>query len=97
MSVLGADHALETEDADETILQGAPEALDTSFGLRASGGDIANAECAEDASSLGGFTLSGEFFLEAPALVVAYEDAGAIPVEHRGDAVETDQLHNRTA
>ena len=80
----------ETEFADETVLAGAPGALDAAFGLRRVGGDRLDAELIEGATELGGSWLTGELFGEGPVGIVARKDGVAIAVEAAGDAVGGD-------
>ena len=69
------------EFADEAILQHAPKAFDTAFGLGGVGGDVGDAELFQGTAELGGLAFSGELFFHGPAVVVADEDAAAIAVE----------------
>jgi len=61
--------------------------------LRALGGNEGDAELIQCAAELGGLTFSGEFFFDRPVVVVANEDAAAIPVE--GDWNERRQTLRR--
>lgn len=81
----------QAQDANESILNGAPEALDAALGLRAVGGDVADAEFAQHAAPLGGVALSRQFLLEAPVAVVADEDTGAVTVEGGREPVPCDE------
>jgi hypothetical protein len=63
----------EAKFADQTVLKGAPGALDTALGLRRTGRDLGDAELVEGASKLGGRLFSGEFFGERPVRIVALE------------------------
>ena len=80
----------QAEFAGEAILQHAPEAFDAAFGLGRLRGDEGNAQLSQGAAELSGLALVGEFFFNGPAVVVANEDAAAIPVESRGhtEAIE---------
>jgi hypothetical protein len=71
----------QTQLAGEAILKGAPEAFDAALGLRTVGCDVGDAELLESATELGGFAATGELFFDGPVIVVANEDAVAIPVE----------------
>ena len=81
----------QTQFAGEAILKRAPETFDASFGLRTAGRDIGDAELLESAAELRGLAATGELFLEAPVIVIANEDAVAIPVETEGDAEAAEQ------
>jgi hypothetical protein len=48
----------QAEFASEAILEHAPEAFDSAFGLRTAGGDEGDAELFEDAADLRGLTLA---------------------------------------
>src|ERR1700722_8128158 len=78
------------EFAGEAILQHAPEAFDAAFGLGRLRGDEGNAQLSQGAAELSGLGRVGEFFFDGPAVVVANEDAAAIPVESCGhtEAIE---------
>ena len=82
----------QAEFAGEAILEHAPKAFDTAFGLRTAGGDEGDAELLESAAELGGLALAGELFRHGPAVVVAHEDAAVIAVEGEGRAVAAQQL-----
>src|SRR5882724_3948676 len=73
--------------ADEAVLQGAPEAFDTAFGLRRLSGDEPDAEILEHAPEVGGVLLAAQLFLERPVPIIATEEIEAIAVERHGDAV----------
>lgn len=90
--VLDGGGSVEAQDADEAILERAPESLDSPLGLRASRGDVADAEGAQDLPSLGWFSLPGELLLEAPMGIVAYEDARPVSIERGWHAVGTNHL-----
>src|ERR1700758_925422 len=76
----------QTKFTAQAVLQDAPEALHAAFGLGRARGDEGDAEIGQGPTELGGFALTGEFFLEGPILIVANEDAAAIAVEGGGDA-----------
>ena len=80
----------QAEFAGEAILQHAPEAFDAAFGLGRLRGDEGDAQLSQGAAELSGLAPAGEFFFDRPVIVVANEDAAAIPVESRGhtEAVE---------
>jgi hypothetical protein len=80
----------EAEFADQTVLPGAPGALDAAFGLGREGGDLLDAEFFESATQLGGRLFSGELFGQSPVGIVALEDAVAVAVQAEGDAVSGD-------
>lgn len=82
----------ETQFADETILEGSPEAFDASLGLRRTSRDLLDSEFVEGASDLGWELLSGEFFGHRPVGIVALEDAVAVAVKAEGHAVTVDEL-----
>ena len=71
----------EAKFADQTVLAGAPGALDAALGLGRVGGDLLDAEFFESASQLGGRLFSGELFGEGPVGIVALEDGVAVAVE----------------
>jgi len=58
-----------------------PEAFDAALGLGTLGGDVSDAELIQGAAELGGLAAAGELFFHRPVIVVANEDAVAIPVE----------------
>ena len=76
----------QTQLAGEAILKGTPEAFDATLGLGTVGRDVGDAELIQGATELGGFTAAGELFFDGPVIVVANEDAVAIPVETEGYA-----------
>jgi hypothetical protein len=80
----------EAKFADQTVLKGAPGALDAAFGLGRVGGDLLDTEFVERASELRGRLLAGELFGQGPVGVVALEDGVAIAVEAERDAVGGD-------
>src|ERR1700722_5482507 len=81
----------QTKFAGEAILQYAPKALDTAFGLGTLCGDEGDAELFQSAPELSGPTLAGELFVDGPVLVVASKDAAAIAIESDGNAVAAQQ------
>src|ERR1700730_651069 len=56
----------EAEFADQTVLAGAPDALDAAFGLGRVGGDLLNAEFLQSPSQMGGALFTGELFGQGP-------------------------------
>ncbi len=56
--------AVDTKLLVESVLEGAPEAFDSSFGLRRASADPGDAEFVEDASDLGQQRLAGELFFQ---------------------------------
>jgi hypothetical protein len=78
--------ASQPELAAQTILQHAPETLDAPLGLRALGGNEGDAQLIQCAAKLGGLAFSDEFFFDRPVVVVADENAAAIPVKGDGNA-----------
>ena len=82
----------QTELADQTILQHAPEAFDAAFGLGRSCAAMkvmpswarVRPNCLAPASA-------GEFFFDGPVVIVAHEDAAAIAVEGQGDTEAREQ------
>jgi hypothetical protein len=81
----------QTEFADQAVLAGAPQALDSSLGLGRIGGDLLNAEFCQGASEMSGGLLTGELFGDGPVRIVALEDAVAIAVKTERDAVGGNQ------
>ncbi len=81
----------QTQFTAQAILQHAPEAFDTAFGLGRLRGNEGDAELSQGAAELGGLALAGEFFLDGPVIVIADEDAAAISVEGRGHAEASEQ------
>jgi hypothetical protein len=81
----------QTQFTGETILESAPEAFDASFGLRTSGRDVGDAELFQSAAELRGLAATGELFFHRPVIVIANEDAVAIPVETERDAEAAEQ------
>src|SRR5271169_1107878 len=81
----------EAEFAAQAVLEDAPEAFDTAFGLRRLRGDESDAELREGAAELRGLALAGAFFFERPVRIAAHEDAATVPVEGRGDAEAAEQ------
>jgi hypothetical protein len=67
--------------ADQTVLAGAPGALDAALGLRRVGGNLLDAELVESASELSGRLFSGKLFGQRPVGIVALEDGVSIAVE----------------
>ncbi len=85
--------ACETELDDETILEGAEEALDATLGLRAGGGDPGDAEFVQHAADLSGGALPLQLFLERPTGVSsAFEDAVPIGVDGERQAGAAGEL-----
>ena len=81
----------QTQFADQTILEDAPEAFDAALGLRTVGSDVGDAELLEGAAELGRLTLAGELFFHRPVVIVADEDTVAIAVEGQGNAAARKQ------
>ena len=77
----------EAKFADQTVLAGAPGALDAALGLGRVGRDLLDAEFFQSPSELGGSLFSGELFGDGPVGIVALEDAMAVAVEAERDAV----------
>jgi hypothetical protein len=71
----------EAQFADQTVLKGAPGALDAAFGLGRVGRDLVDAELLQCASELSGRLFSDELFGHGPVRVVALEDGVAVAVE----------------
>ena len=84
--------AVESQQADQAILERPPEALDAALGLRASGRDIADSKLSQDPSSLGRVALPCEFLFERPVAVIADEDVRSIAVERGRDSMAADHL-----
>ncbi len=74
----------EAEFADQTVLAGAPGALDAALGLGRVGGDLGDAELFQSASQLRGGLFSGELLGETPVRIVALEDGVTVAVEAEG-------------
>jgi hypothetical protein len=81
----------QTKFTAQAILQQAPEAFDAAFGLGRLGREEIDAELFESAAKLGRLALSGQFFLDAPVIVMADEDAAAITIEGQGQAETAEQ------
>ena len=79
--------AMQLELLEQTILERAPQAFDTSLGLGGTGGDIADAQFFQHLAELGWQSPSLQLLVEAPAMVIADGDAGAIAVEDLGQPV----------
>ncbi len=88
--------ASEAQFADETVLKGAPGALDAAFGLGRVSGNLLDAELVEGASELSGRLFSGELFGERPVRIVALENAVAVAIKTEGNAVGGDHGVQRT-
>lgn len=58
----------QTEFAGEAVLQGAPEACDTAFGLRTLRGDVGDAELIQGAAELGGLAAAGQLLFQRPVI-----------------------------
>ncbi len=81
----------EAEFAAQAVLEDAPEAFDTAFGLRRLRRDEGDAELREGAAELRGLALAGEFFFQRPVGIAAHEDTAAVAVESGGDAEAAEQ------
>src|SRR6516165_12833751 len=79
--------APEVEFGDQPVLQGAPEPLDTAFGLGRAGGDEADGQVLEEAAEVGGGLGALEFLRECPVRVVADEDTEPVAIERQGEAI----------
>src|SRR5271166_2517069 len=90
VGLLQSGGAGEAKFADQTVLAGAPGALDAAFGLGRVGRNLLDAELFERPSELSGRLFSGELFGQGPVSIVALEDAVAIAVEAERDAVSGD-------
>src|ERR1700723_2838642 len=77
--------------AGEAILQYAPKALYTAFGLGTLCGDEGDAELFQSPAELSGLALASELFVDGPVTIIAREDAAAIAVESDRDAVAAQQ------
>lgn len=85
--------AREAEFDDETILQGAEEALDAPLSLGARGRDPGDAEFVQHAADLRGGALALQLLGERPARVSrAFEDAVPIGVDGEGQAGAAGEL-----
>src|SRR5271170_7105408 len=91
VGLLQGGGAGEAKFADQTVLAGAPGALDAALGLGRVGGNLLDAEFLESPSELGRRLFSGELFGQGPVGIVALEDAVAVAVEAEGYAVRGDQ------
>jgi len=58
----------QTKFTAQAVLQDAPEALHAAFGLGRARGDEGDAEIGQGPTELGGFALTGEFFLRVQSL-----------------------------
>src|SRR5208337_1818966 len=90
VGLLQGGGAGEAKFADQTVLKGAPGALDAALGLGRVGGNLLDAEFLESPSELGRRLFSGELFGQGPVGIVALENAVAVAVEAEGYAVRGD-------
>ena len=71
----------QTQFTGEAILKRAPETFDAPLGLRTLSSDVSDAELLQSAAELCGLAAAGELFWQRPVIIVANEDAVAIPIK----------------
>jgi len=86
-SCAGVVDAAQSQLGWEPILDRAPAVLDAPLGLGGSSLDVRNAQIFENASQMRREAFSGQFFLEAPVLIVANEDPGSVSVDSKRESI----------
>ena len=95
IGLLQSTRPRETELTDKPILEGAPEPLDATLGLRGVSGDPRDAQLAQGAADLGEWArVAAELLVdgEGPGAGVIGDDAVPIAVEGDGDPAGADRL-----
>ncbi len=72
--------------AHQTVLEGAPQALDAALGLRRTGHDDFDAQFLKRATHLGRQLFSGQLLFQRPMVIVALQSGMLVTIQSQGNA-----------